>query len=469
MTHTDALHYRSLAAVAADLRSGVLTAEEVTQQALNRISALEPRLHAFAQVRAEAALVEARAADARRVSREPLGPLHGVPIAVKDLCAMAGTTTRAGGFFRTRFGPLDSATVVARLQTAGAIIIGKTQLTEGAWGAHHPDITAPVNPWAPDHWTGTSSSGSGVSVAAGLVYGAIGTDTAGSIRFPSACNHLVGLKPTWGRVSRRGVFPLSDTFDHVGPMARTVLDAALMFAAIAGADPLDPTALDEPAVDWVGAAQAGTLRGVKVGVDPLYSLGGLDEPSATTLKGAIALMKAAGAVIVEVSMPSVGEFLERAVAAAFVEAAISHAPTYPSEKSSYSAGYSALLDIGRSTPAADYAAIAIWRREFHGRLLQIFRAVDVLVAPVLPISPPTIAEMAAMVNAPPLAAAPLLAYTIPFNLAGVPSLTLPMGRAPSGAPLGFQLIGPDLAEAALLSAGAAYEAAAGYTAHHPSI
>ena len=469
MKSTDPLHFRSIAEVAADVRSGALSAEEVTRHTIDRISALEPRLHAFAEVRAEAALLEARAADARRARREPLGPLHGVPIAVKDLCAMPGTATRAGGFFRTRFGPTDVATVVARLQSAGAIIIGKSQLTEGAWGAHHPNITPPVNPWAPEHWTGVSSSGSGVSVAAGLAYGAIGTDTAGSIRFPSACNHLVGLKPTWGRVSRHGVFPLSDTFDHVGPMARNVLDVALMFAAIAGPDPLDPTALGEPAADWVGAVQAGTLRDMRIGVDPAYSLGGLDEATATALKGAIALMKAAGAVIVEVSVPRVGEILERAVAAAFVEAAISHAPTYPAEKSSYSAGYSTLLDIGRATPATDYAAIAIWRREFHGRLMQIFRAIDVLVAPVLPTSPPTLSEMAAAANGPPLAAAPLLTYTLPFNLAGIPSLTLPMGRAPSGAPLGFQLLGPDLAEATLLSAGAAFEATAGYAAHHPAL
>jgi amidase len=469
MAHTDALHYRSLARVADDIRSGTLSAEEVTRCTLARIAALEPRLHAFAEVRTEAALVEAREADARRSSGERLGLLHGVPIAVKDLCAMAGTSTRAGGFFRTRFGARDTATVVARLQSAGAIIIGKAQLTEGAWAAHHPDVTPPVNPWTPDHWAGVSSSGSGVSVAAGLAYGSIGTDTAGSIRFPSACNHLVGLKPTWGRVSRHGVFPLSETFDHVGPMARTVLDVALMFTAIAGPDPLDPTTLDEPADDWIGAAKAVTLRGVRVGVDPIYSLGGVDEPTASVLRTAIAAMKAAGAVIVEVSVPSVGEILERAVAATLVEAAISHASTYPSEKSSYSAGFSTLLDIGRTTPATDYAAVAIWRREFRGRLMEIFRAVDVLVAPVLPMAPPTIAEMAEAVNGPPLAAAPLTAYTVPFNLAGVPSLTLPMGRAPSGAPLGFQLIGPDLAEARLLSAGAAYEAAAGYAAHHPEL
>ncbi len=468
MTPSTPLHYRSLADVAADTRSGTLSAADVTRHALDRIADLQPRLHAYAEVRAEPALVEARAADARRARGEHLGPLHGVPIAVKDLCAMSGTDTRAGGFFATGFAPADTATVVTRLQAAGAIIIGKAQLTEGAWGAHHPDITPPLNPWSPGHWSGASSSGSGVSVAAGLAYGAIGTDTAGSIRFPSACNRLVGLKPTWGRVSRHGVFPLSDTFDHVGPMARSVLDTALMFAAIAGPDPLDPTALDEPASDWVGAARAGTLRGVRIGVDPVYTLSGLDEPTTAALKGAIAAMVAAGAVVVEVSVPDPGPILERAMQAAFAEAAISHAKTYPSQRSSYSATYASLLDIGRATSAVEYAQVAIWRREFHGHLRRLFRSADMLVAPVLPTVPPTAGAMNAAVTGPPLAAAPLLAFTIPFDLAGVPSLTLPMGLAPTGVPLGFQLIGPDLSEAALFSAGAAYEAASGFAAHHPS-
>ena len=469
MTSGHLLHYRSLAETAADIRSGALSSEEVIRHTLNRISELEPRLHAFAEVRAEAAVTEARSADARKARGEPLGPLHGVPIAVKDLCAMAGTMTRAGGFFATGFKPTDTATVVSRLQNAGAIIIGKTQLTEGAWGAHHPDITPPLNPWAPDRWTGSSSSGSGVSVAAGLAYGAIGTDTAGSIRFPSACNGLVGLKPTWGRVSRHGVFPLSDTFDHVGPMTRSVLDAALMFDAIAGADPLDPTALDEPGLNWALAAKGGDLKGARLGVDPLYTLTGLDEPTTKALKAAIAHMQAAGAQIVEVSVPDVRPFLERAIASALVEAAISHRATYPSQKASYSKNYIELLETGRATSVLDYAAIAIWRREFHGRLMQMFNQVDLLIAPVVPIEPPSMKDFAATLDAPPLGAAPLLAYTIPFNLAGVPSLTLPMGRATSGVPLGFQLIGPDLEEASLLSAGAAYESAAGFAAHHPDI
>jgi amidase len=168
-------------------------------------------------------------------------------------------------------------------------------------------------------------------------------------------------------------------------------------------------------------------------------------------------------------LPDVRPILERAIAAALVEAAISHAANYPSRKASYSKGYRQLLDTGRATSALDYAAIAIWRRQFHGHLMQIFQTVDVMLTPVVPIEPPSVSQFAATLDAPPLSAAPLLAYTIPFNLAGVPSLTLPMERSASGTPLGFQLIGPDLDEAALLSAGAAYESASGFSREHPDI
>ncbi len=463
------LHYRSLAGVASDIASGALSSEEVTRHTIERIRRLEPRLHAFAHLRADEALNEAKAADARKAGGGKLGPLHGVPLAVKDLCAMAGTPTRAGGFFSTGFKPGDTATVVSRLQQAGAIIVGKAQLTEGAWGTHHPDIPSPVNPWVPDRWSGSSSSGSGVSVAAGMAYGAIGTDTAGSIRYPSACNHLVGLKPTWGRVSRHGVFPLSDTLDHVGPMTRSVLDAALMFAAMAGADPFDPTSRDEPADDWVGAARQGNLKGVRIGVDPVYSLGGIDPGMAATLSAALATLEGAGATIVEVQVPDVEAILVRAAASAMVEAAVSHAKTYPSQRAKYSKVYSALLDVGHATSAADYAAVAIWRREFRGRLARLFGHCDMLVAPVIPVAPMTVAAMKSMEDAPPLASAGFMRFTLPFNLAGVPSLTLPMGRSAEGAPLGFQLIGPELGEARLLSAGAAYEAASGFSLLHPDL
>lgn len=466
---TSDLHYRPLADVAADVRTGALSAVEVTRHTLARIQRLEPTLNAYAEVRAAEALAEAEAADARRARGEPLGALHGVPVAVKDLCAMAGTRTGAGGFFNTGFKPDDTATVVTRLKAAGAIIVGKAQLTEGAWGTHHPDVPAPVNPWAPKHWSGASSSGSGVCVAAGLAYGAIGTDTAGSIRFPSACNHLVGLKPTWGRVSRHGVFPLSDTLDHAGPMTRSVLDAALMFGAIAGRDPNDLTSRDEPLDDYAAAARAGTLKGVRIGIDPDYALGMNDPPTAAAMNTAIAALKAQGAVLVDVRISGIDAILERATASALVEAAVSHARTYPSERASYSAHFCTLLDTGIATSATDYAAVAIWRREFRGQLARLFRSVDLIAAPVSPIAPLTVAQMGAIADGPPLAAAPVMRFTLPYNLAGVPTLTLPMGRTPEGAPMGFQLIGPDLSEAALLSAGAAYERETGFSSKHPDI
>ena len=469
MSTTEPLHYRSLADVAGAIRLGALSAEEVVRHTLGRIAQLEPRLHAFAQVRNDDALKDARAADARKARGETLGPLHGVPLAVKDLCAMAGTETRAGGFFSTGIKAGDTATVVARLQAAGAIIVGKLQLTEGAWSLHHPDVKVPVNPWAEDRWAGASSSGSGVAVAAGFAYGATGTDTAGSIRFPSACNHLVGLKPTWGRVSRHGVFPLSDTFDHVGPMTRTVLDAALMFQAMVGADPLDPTSRDEPLDDHVAAARAPKLKGVRIGVDPDYALAGLDPATSAAMNGAIAQLKNAGASIVTVRVPPVDAILERAIAACAVEAAIAHARSYPSERGKYGPAYRDLLDLGHATTAVDYAATAIWRREFRGGLMRLFAGVDMIAVPVLPVAPLTVAEMKGFEVAPPTSSAPLTRYTIPFNLAGVPSLTLPMGRTPEGAPLGFQLIGPELSEATLLSAGAAYEAATGFATQHPAL
>lgn len=469
MANTEPLHYRSLATVAQAIAAGDVSSEEVTRHALERIAALEPKLHAFAQVRAEAALKDAQEADARRARGETLGALHGVPVAVKDLCAMAGTKTRAGGFFNTHFKDSDTATVVRRLQDAGAIIIGKAQLTEGAWGAHHPDITPPVNPWAPDHWSGASSSGSAVSVAAGLAYGALGTDTAGSIRFPSTCNRLVGLKPTWGRVSRHGVFPLSDTLDHVGPLARRVLDAALIFDAIAGPDPDDPTALDVPAADCAAAARKPNLKGVRIGLDPAYAFDGVEPAMTEALRAAIAAMESAGATIVEIKMPEIRSHLVGAYVSAAVEAAISHAKNYPSEANTYSEGYAQFLELGRKTPAIDYAAVQIWRREFAGELARLFKSADMIVAPAMPASPPPLSVINATVNAPPESIVALMLYTIPFDCSGNPTLTLPMGKTEDGAPLGFQLIGPALGEASLCAAGAAYEAIADYGTDHPAL
>lgn len=463
------LHYLPLATLVADMRAGRRSAEEVTAAHLQRIAEVEPRLHAFAHQRPDEALADARALDARRARGQPPGPLHGAPIAVKDLCAMAGTPTRAGGLFPTGFGANHTATVVRRLQDAGAVVIGKAHLTEGAWGTHHPAFPAPVNPWAPDRWTGSSSSGSGVAVAAGMAAGAIGTDTAGSIRFPSACNGLVGLKPTWGRISRHGVFPLAETFDHLGPMTRTVRDAALMFAAMAGPDPLDPTSLPATEDDWEAASAPGSLAGTRIGVDRQDLAAATDPVTRSALERALAVLAEAGAAIVDLRTPAVDHMLERACLAVFAEAAFAHARHEELPPETYTDSFRILLELGRTARATDLAAVGIWRRSLAGEFARLFAQVDAIAMPVLPIPPLMLAEFDARRDASPLASAPVLRFTLPLNLAGIPSLTLPMGRMDDGTPLGFQLAGPALGEAALLRIGAAYEAHTAFADDHPPL
>jgi amidase len=211
-----------------------LSSVEVTQAVLDRIARLDGRLKSYVTLTADLALAEAGRADAQIAGGAIRGPLHGVPIAVKDLCHTKGISTSAGMTIHKDYRPEQDATVVTRLREAGAVLLGKLKLTEGAYAAHHPSIDPPINPWSAAHWTGVSSSGSGVATAAGLCYGSLGTDTLGSIRFPSTMNGITGLKPTWGRVSRAGVFPLAQSLDHVGPMTRSAADAAAMLGAITG-------------------------------------------------------------------------------------------------------------------------------------------------------------------------------------------------------------------------------------------
>ncbi len=265
----DALPYRSLTEVAGLIRSGALSPVEVTRTILERIERLEPQLHSYATVTAELALEQARQAEGEIQSGRYRSALHGVPIAVKDLCFTKGIRTACGTTILADWQPEIDATVVERFRTAGAVLLGKLQMTEGAFADHHPQIARPRNPWHPDHWAGASSSGSGAATAAGLCYGSLGSDTGGSIRFPSAANGVTGLKPTWGRVSRYGVFPLSDSLDHIGPMARSAADCAALLGVIAGADANDPTTLTAPVPDYLAGLAEGVLgaRGLRIGID----------------------------------------------------------------------------------------------------------------------------------------------------------------------------------------------------------
>ena len=243
------LHWLAAHELADALRGGRVGSLEATEHCLDRIQQLDGRLHSFVHVFADEARAAAQRADAELKRGDARGPLHGVPIAVKDLVAVKGVPTAAGTrVLRDRIAEED-ACIVSRLHAAGAVILGTLNMTEGAYAAHHPDVEIPRNPWNAERWPGVSSSGSGVATSAGLCYGALGTDTGGSIRFPSAVNGLVGLKPTYGRVPRHGVFPLAESLDHVGPITRSVRDAAHLLTAIAGFDPRDETSLQEPPPD----------------------------------------------------------------------------------------------------------------------------------------------------------------------------------------------------------------------------
>jgi len=455
------LHYLSLTEVGARIRSGELTSTQVTRASVERIRALEPDLHSFALVLEDEALAAAARLDGERQAGKPLGPLHGVPVAIKDLLDLRGVATASGTVVMKDLMPDADATVVTRLKEAGAVIIGKTQLTEGAFGAHHPDIVPPVNPWNRAHWTGVSSSGSGVAVAAGLAYAALGSDTGGSIRFPSASCGLVGIKPTYGRVSRHGAFPLAESLDHIGPMARSVRDAALLLECLAGQDAKDPTSLTAP-VPAYATMLAERIPGITIGVDWSYVTRGVDGIVVDTVREALRLFRDLGGEIREVTMPaSTSALVAGWYVTCGVECARAHAPYYPTRKELYGPVLTGLLETGRAASTADYQALERLRGGFRADLDRLLEGVDMIIAPCMPVLPPDVASMNQRVEDEG-ERAEFITFTAPFNYSGHPTITLPAGVAAGRLPKSFQLIGRMLDEPTLVRAGSAFERALGF-------
>src|SRR6266699_1386818 len=326
------LHYCELVEIGQRIRKRELSPVEATQAQLDRIARLDGQLKSYAYVMASSALEQAHAAEKEIAAGKVRGPLHGVPIAVKDLCWTKNAPTAAGMKIYRDNRPSEDATVVSKLKEAGAVILGKLQLTEGAYADHHPQIEPPRNPWDASLWPGASSSGSGVATAAGLCYGSLGSDTGGSIRFPSAANSVTGLKPTWGRGSRYGVFELAATLDHIGPMARSAVDCGAMLGAIAGADPKDPTAVLEPVPDYRSNLN-GSLRGMRIGVDRRWTSDGVDAAAATVFQDALRVAADLGAEILEIVVPDPTAMIDDWFPLCAVETAVAHEATYPSRKS----------------------------------------------------------------------------------------------------------------------------------------
>jgi len=462
------IHYESLTGIASRIRDREVTSRQVTEALLDRIAHYDGRLHSAQMVLADLALDQAAAADAEIADGHWRGPLHGVPIGVKDLLWMEGLPTTGGMELLSDFRPAEDATVIRRLKEAGAVIIAKLHMTEGATLNHHPAFRRPVNPWSADHWTGVSSSGSGVAPAAGFCFGAIGSDTGGSIRMPSAANNLTGIKPTWGRVSRHGLLHLSESFDHLGPMARSAEDAAAILQAIAGADPRDPTSLIDPAPDYLTEIAQG-VAGLTLGIDREFALEGMPQEIVAALENALDVFAGLGMHIKDVRFPWRDEDADQTRAMFSAEIALAHAQYFPEQAERYGSWLRATLHECLSVGGQDVARSHILRERYRGRLRALFVEVDMLLFPGLGRILPTWDAMEAIGRGEAPFDLDLVRFTSPFNVSGSPTISLPGGFTAEGLPVGIQLAGPWLAEPALIRAGFAFQRKTDFHSRHPDL
>ncbi|HJU15480.1 MAG TPA: amidase [Stellaceae bacterium] len=443
-----------------------LSPVELTTALLERIGRLDPKLHAFIRLDAEAAMDAARAAEAEIAAGRPRGPLHGVPVGIKDIIDVAGLPTTCHSKILIDNIAASDAVCVARLRGAGAIILGKLSTHEFAIGGPSFDLPWPParNPWNPDHHPGGSSSGSGAGVAAGLFPLALGSDTGGSVRNPASACGIVGLKPTYGLVSRRGVFPLSFTLDHVGPLTRTVADNALILEVIAGHDPLDPGSAAAPAGHYARRLEHGA-RGLRIGFIRHFHQTDLpaDAEVAAALENVAQTLEGLGAQIREVRLPTLGEFgaVNRVILQS--EAWAIHGPWLRERPGDYGRLARRRLMPGAFLGAGDYVQAARRRLEMIAAVEDTLREVDVLMC-ASAMDPPSRIEDAAETER----TYPRQART-PFNVTGHPALAMMAGLSRGGLPLSVQFVGRTFEEATLFQIARAWERASGTDEKHPPV
>ena len=462
------LHYKTITEIAELIRSRELSPADATGAALDRIAALDGELKSYATLIADRAMSAARKAESEIAAGGWKGPLHGVPVAVKDLCFTRGVRTMGGSKVYADHVPAFDSTVVERLESAGAVLLGKLNLTEGAMGGYNPEFDIPLNPWNRERWAGSSSSGSGAATAAGLCYGSLGSDTGGSIRFPAAACGIVGLKPTWGRVSRYGVLALAESLDHVGPMTRSTADAAIMLQAIAGYDPRDPTSLSAPVPDYLADMDAG-IAGVRIGVDERHITDGVNPELASAVLDGVEVLRSLGAEIAEIQMPDVDKYLPAWPVLCSSEAVAAHRENYPERRDDYGPWFRGWLDLGAQKSGADYAEANNMRAECNGLVREAFRDIDAMVCPstigpAYPVTPEALyGEMDRRRGTS------FQRYTVPYDFNGAPTLSVPCGLDGDGLPLSLQFVGKPLSEPSLIRLGAAYESATEWHNLHPPV
>ena len=449
------LHNLDISEVAQLIQRGSLSPVALTTHMLDRIERLDSSLHAFATVTHEFAIEQAKLAEARLAKRQYLGPLHGVPIGLKDLCFTQGIPTSAGMPLHQNFVPDFDGTATLRLRNAGAVLLGKLQLTEGAFTEHHPDIAVPVNPWDENTWSGASSTGSGVSLAAGMCFGATGSDTGGSIRFPCAATGTTGIKPTWGRVSVHGAFELAASLDHLGAMGKSATDCAILLQEMAGADVNDPACSQAPVPNYLDG-DITHLRDIRIGVDESFNSCDVDMLMRNSVSDSSRALIDAGARIVPVSFPDYQSAIEDWGPICAIEAAYAHRRTFPAKRAAYGSTLRDFLDQADGLSAADYQAMLLRRRAFSGQLENLLHSVDALLIPAQTTASPTIGQMAALGNNPSALAA-LIRFTAPIDMSGHPSLTMPCGFTDRQTPVAMQLIGRYFSEDVLFRIGRVFQ------------
>ncbi len=464
----DELSFRSLSEICGLIRRKEVSVRELVDDQVTRLESLEPRLNAFITVTEEEARAAAENADRKLARGDSPGPLHGVPMTLKDLFWTRGVRTTSGSKVSADFVPQEDATSVARLREAGAVFLGKTNLHEFAYGISNvnPHYGPVRNPWDEERISGGSSGGSAASLAAGIGYGSVGTDTGGSIRIPSSLCGIVGLKPTYGLVSRYGVTPLAWSLDHVGPMARNVKDVAILFDVLAGYDPKDPTSRKRKLAS-VSSELDAIPAGLLMAVHPGYFFEDLEPQVRKLVEAAVEDLEKLGLERIEVSIPEIEHQGTCRDVIIFAEAASYHEPSLRESPEDYGPATRELLELGLLVRATEYLTAQRARRRIVEAFTEAFQGFDVLVSPTVPVPAPRIGEEL-LANGEKLRPG-LLRLPTPFNTTGFPAISVPCGFTPEGLPVGLQLAARPFHEKRLLQVAYAYEKSHPWVDRHPGL
>jgi aspartyl-tRNA(Asn)/glutamyl-tRNA(Gln) amidotransferase subunit A len=454
--------FASISELAPRLAAGELSPVELTEAALARIERLEPQLNAFITVTAESARHAARAAEAAIRAGHYLGPLHGVPVAIKDLYATRGVATTFGSPLYADWVPEFDAAAVEQLKRAGAVLLGKTNLHELAYGstsanAHYGAVH---NPWRLDHHPGGSSGGSSAAVAAGLAYAAMGSDTGASIRQPAACTGIVGIKPTFGRLSKFGALPLAWSQDHAGPLTRTVRDAALMLQVLAGHDARDPSSIARPVPDF-GAGIDDGIAGLRIGVARAFFFEDCAADVIAAVDAALGIFEDLGASVEEVLLPDMDAAYTVGTITIAVEGTAYHSANLRERPELFSEELRAAFELGSFYSGVDYVQAQRLRRQLMQTTERAMASFDAVVMPTSPVPATPIA------GSPPEHAMLRPRNTMPFNVLGLPAISVPCGLTGDGLPVGLQIVGKAFDEAGVFRVAHAYEQAADWHRRRP--